>query len=50
MDIHCGAFCFFVPQTVTLKVAMTCGGCEAAVKRVLSKLEGQCKLVTTSNE
>ncbi|CAI5466940.1 unnamed protein product [Closterium sp. Yama58-4] len=27
-------------QTVHLKVAMPCGGCSAAVKRVLEKMEG----------
>eukprot|EP00897_Mesotaenium_endlicherianum_P005505 jgi/Mesen1/4983/ME000248S04278 len=27
-------------QTVDLKVEMTCGGCSAAVKRVLDKMEG----------
>ncbi|MCO5586623.1 hypothetical protein L7F22_040564 [Adiantum nelumboides] len=28
------------PQTVELKVAMTCQGCVGAVKRVLGKMEG----------
>nr|XP_043612680.1 copper transport protein ATX1 [Erigeron canadensis] len=27
-------------QTVVLKVAMSCGGCSGAVKRVLGKMEG----------
>ena len=27
-------------QTVVLKVAMSCGGCSGAVKRVLDKMEG----------
>ena len=27
-------------QTVTLKVAMMCGGCENAVRRVLTKMPG----------
>eukprot|EP00898_Chlorokybus_atmophyticus_P002339 jgi/Chlat1/3105/Chrsp21S03342 len=27
-------------ETVTLKVAMTCGGCVSAVQRVLGKMEG----------
>lgn len=31
--------CFPV-QEVVLKVAMMCGGCEGAVRRVLTKMEG----------
>ncbi|GAQ86274.1 Copper chaperone [Klebsormidium nitens] len=29
-----------MPQTVELKVGMTCGGCVGAVERVLKKTEG----------
>lgn len=31
-------------QEVTLKVAMMCGGCEGAVRRVLTKMEGKLSL------
>lgn len=29
-----------MPKTVLFHVGMTCGGCEAAVKRILGKKEG----------
>ncbi|XP_048550437.1 copper transport protein ATX1, partial [Triticum urartu] len=31
---------YYGRQTVVLKVAMSCGGCSGAVKRVLTKMEG----------
>lgn len=34
------SFSSYYGQTVVLKVAMSCGGCSGAVKRVLTKMEG----------